>query len=64
MRESFDGFLRMTSQTRTSGQLKCDLLLQCYKTQYLEKEVKQIEDEEVRHIRRCVGCPPEAVPLL
>ena len=32
----------MTGQTRASGQLKCDLLLQCCKTKYLEKQVKQI----------------------
>ena len=35
-------FLRMTSQTRASGRVKCDLLLQCCKTKYLEKQVKQI----------------------
>ena len=32
----------MTGQTRASGQLKCHLLLQCCKTKYLEKQVKQI----------------------
>ena len=32
----------MTGQTRASGRLKCDLLLQCCKTKYLEKQVKQI----------------------
>ena len=40
--ENFDRFLRMTSQTRASGRVKCDLLLQCCKTKYLEKQVKQI----------------------
>ena len=32
----------MTSQTHASGRVKCDLLLQCCKTKYLEKQVKQI----------------------
>ena len=40
--ENFGRFLRMTGQTRASGQVKCDLLLQCCKTKYLEKQVKQI----------------------
>ena len=40
--ESFGRFLRMTSQTHASGCVKCELLLQCCKTNYLEKEVKQI----------------------
>ena len=40
--ENFDRFPRMTGQTRASGQVKCDLLLQCCKTKYLEKQVKQI----------------------
>ena len=40
--ENFGGFLRMTSQTHASGRVKCDLLLQCCKTKYLEKQVKQI----------------------
>ena len=40
--ESFGRFLRMTGQTRASGRVKCDLLLQCCKTKYLEKQVKQI----------------------
>ena len=31
----------MTGQTRASGRLKCDLLVQCCKTKYLEKQVKQ-----------------------
>ena len=40
--ESFGGYQRMTGQTRASGRVKCDLLLQCCKTKYLEKQVKQI----------------------
>ena len=40
--ESFGRFLRLTGQTHTIGLVKCDLLLQCCKTKYLEKQVKQI----------------------
>ena len=40
--ENFGGFLRMTGQTHAGGRVKCDLLLQCCKTKYLEKQVKQI----------------------
>ena len=40
--ENFGRFLRMTGQTHASGRVKCDLLLQCCKTKYLEKQVKQI----------------------
>ena len=40
--ENFGRFLRMTVQTRASGRVKCVLLLQCCKTKYLEKQVKQI----------------------
>ena len=40
--ENFGRFLRMTGQTRASGRVKWDLLLQCCKTKYLEKQVKQI----------------------
>ena len=40
--ENFGWFVRMTSQTRASGRVKCDILLQCCKTKYLEKQVKQI----------------------
>ena len=40
--ENFCRFLRMTGQTHASGRVKCDLLLQCCKTKYLEKQVKQI----------------------
>ena len=40
--ENLDPFLRMTSQTRASGRVKCDLLLQCCKTKYLEKQVKRM----------------------
>ena len=40
--ENFSRFLRMTGQTHASGRVKCDLLLQCCKTKYLEKPVKQM----------------------
>ena len=40
--ENFGRFLRLTSQTHASGWVKCDLLLQCCKTKYLEKQVRQI----------------------
>ena len=40
--EIFGRFLRLTGQTHASGRVKCDLLLQCCKTKYLEKQVKQI----------------------
>ena len=40
--EKFGRFLRMTGQTHASGRVKCDLLLQCCKTKYLEKQAKQI----------------------
>ena len=40
--ESFGRFLRLISQTHASGRVKCDLLLQCCKTKYLKKQVKQI----------------------
>ena len=40
--ENVRQFLRMTGQTRASGRVKCDLLLQCCKTKYLERQVKQI----------------------
>ena len=40
--ENFGPFLRLTGQTHASGRVKCDLLLQCCKTEYLEKQVKQI----------------------
>ena len=33
--KNFCQFLRMTSQTRASGRVKCYLLLQCCKTRYL-----------------------------
>ena len=39
---NFGRFLRMTGQTHASGRVKCGLLLQCCKTKYLEKQVKQI----------------------
>ena len=40
--ENFGRFLRLTGQTHAIGRVKCDLLLQCCKTKYLEKQVKQI----------------------
>ena len=40
--ENFGRFLRMTCQPRTSGRVKCDLLLQCCKTKSLENQVKQM----------------------
>ena len=40
--ENFWRFLRMTGQTHASGRVKCDLLVQCCKTKYLEKQVKRI----------------------
>ena len=40
--ENFGRFLRMTGQTHATGRVKCNLLLQCCKTKYLEKQVKQI----------------------
>ena len=40
--DNFGWFLRMTRQTRASGRVKCNLLLQCCKTKYLEKQVKRI----------------------
>ena len=39
---NFSRFLRMTDQTHASARVKCDLLLQCCKTKYLEKQAKQI----------------------
>ena len=40
--ESFGQLLRMTGQTCASGRVKCDLLLQCCQTKYLERLVKRI----------------------
>ena len=40
--EKFGRFLRLTGQAHPSGRVKCDLLLQCCKTKYLEKQVRQI----------------------
>ena len=40
--DNFGRFLRMTGQTHASWRVKCDLLLQCCKTKYLKKQVKQI----------------------
>ena len=36
--ENFGRFLRTTGQTHASGRVKCDLLLQCCTTKYLEKQ--------------------------
>ena len=32
----------MIGQTHASGRVTCDLLLQCCKTKYLQKQVKEI----------------------
>ena len=40
--ENFGRFLSMTSQTRANGRVECDLLIQCCRTKYLEKQVKHI----------------------
>ena len=40
--ENFGRFLRLTGQTHASGRVKCDLLLQCCKIKYLEKQVRPI----------------------
>ena len=40
--ESFGRIWRMTGQTHASGRVKCDRLLQCCKTNCLQKQVKQI----------------------
>ena len=40
--ENLGRFLRMTGVTHASGRVQCDLFLQCCKTKYLEKQVKQI----------------------
>ena len=40
--ENFGCFQRMTGETRASGRVKCNLLLQCCKTKYLDKQVNQI----------------------
>ena len=45
--ENFGPFLRLTGETHASGRVKCDLLLQCCKTKYLEKQVKQIVTKSV-----------------
>ena len=40
--ENFGRFMRMTGELLPSGRVKCDLLLQCCKTKYLENKIKQI----------------------
>ena len=54
----------MTGQTHASGRVKWTLLLQCCKTKYLEKQVKQIVTKSTYHLRRRVGCLGKAVPYL
>ena len=49
--ESFGRFLRITGQTHAS-----DLLLQCCKTKYLEKQVKPMVTK-FRYVRPIFGCP-------
>ena len=38
--ENFGRFIRMTGRTHAGWRVKCDLLLQCCRTKYLEKQVK------------------------
>ena len=45
--ENFHWFLRLTGQTHATGRVKCDLLLQCCKTKYLEKQVRKIVTNSV-----------------
>ena len=40
--ENFGRYLRLTGQTHASGRVKCNMFLQCCKTKYLEKQVRQI----------------------
>ena len=40
--EKFGRFLQLAGQTHASGWVKCDLLPQCCKAKYLEKQVRQI----------------------
>ena len=40
--DSFVHFLNMVRQTPASGSVKCDLLMQCCNTKYLEKQVKHM----------------------
>ena len=40
--ENFGRLLRMNGQTGATGRVKCDLLLHCCKTKYLQKQVKQM----------------------
>ena len=61
--ESFGRFPRMTSQTHATGRVKCDLLLQCCKTNYPGKQVKRSGDE-VHYLRRRFGRLGEAAPFL
>ena len=45
--ENFGRFLRTTGQIRATGRVKCNLLLQCGNTKYLEKQVKQMVTKSV-----------------
>ena len=64
--ENFGRFLRMTGQTHASGRVKCDVLLQCCKTKYLEKQVKQIVTtrpwQRVPRTQTWTGDYPQARP--
>ena len=40
--ENFGRFLPLTGRTHASGRVRCHLLLQCCKSNYLEKQVRQI----------------------
>ena len=40
--KNFGQLPRINGQTHASGRVKCDLLLQCCKTKYFEKQLKQI----------------------
>ena len=53
--EGFGRFVWMTSQTHTSGRVSCDLLLQCCKNKYLEKQVKQIVTKSATFAKNLVA---------
>ena len=65
--ENFGRFLRMTGQTHASGRVKCDLLLQCCKTKYLEKQVKHMVTKSATFAEVLVAldrqCPSYATDL-
>ena len=54
--ENFGRFRRLTGQTHASGRVKCDLLLQCCKTKYLEKQVRQIVTNSATFADVLVAC--------